>query len=290
MALLTGIGLRPPHYEKVLRGESKMQWFEVISENFIDSGGRPLWILEQVRRDYSIGMHGVSLNVGSSDSLNKNYLKKLNELIKKIDPMIVSDHLCWGGVKGRNWHDLLPLPMTQKFVKHISDRILRVQDVLGRRIALENISTYVRFKEDEMAEWDFVTEIAQRSDSFILLDINNIYVNSFNHNFNAKDFIDYIPQERVVQYHLAGHSDLQDFLFDTHDQDVGEPVWELLKYASQKIGPRPFVIERDDNIPELSFLETEALQAAAIQKSFISERSDSEPTEVSKNRLSTHSI
>ncbi|MDB5037244.1 MAG: hypothetical protein JWQ35_772 [Bacteriovoracaceae bacterium] len=264
MKSYSGIGLRHPHYSAVLAGESKVGWFEVISENFMDTEGRPLHILEKVRENFPIGTHGVSLNIGSPDPINLPYLKKLKALIKRIEPYVVSDHLCWGGTEGKNWHDLLPLPMTEHTIEHVVQKIKQVQDILGQRIALENISTYLLFKEDEMPEWEFTKRIIEEADCYLLLDVNNIYVNSFNHGFDAKNFVREIPAYRVVQYHLAGHSNLETFLFDTHDHEIIDPVWELFEFTVNQIGPRPFIIERDDHIPELNVIEAEARRAEQI--------------------------
>lgn len=260
----SGIGLRPPHYSEILSGKFEVSWFEVISENFMDTEGRPLHVLEQIRALSPIGLHGVSLNIGSSDPVNVDYLTRLKTLIHRIQPQFVSDHLCWGGVEGRNWHDLLPLPMTESIARHTIEKILKVQDFLGQRICLENVSTYLRFKEDEMTEWEFIQFVAEQSDCFLLLDVNNVYVNAFNHAFDAQEFIQNIPAYRVMQYHLAGHSNYETFLFDTHDHAIDHPVWDLFKHTVKEIGPRPFIIERDDLIPSLRDVEAEALKAQSI--------------------------
>jgi uncharacterized protein (UPF0276 family) len=264
MKRYSGIGLRPPHYSEVLSGRSQVGWFEIISENFIDTEGKPLWVLEKVRENYRIGMHGVSLNIGSPDPVDFKYLAKIKNLMNRIEPSFVSDHLCWGGVEGRNWHDLLPVPMTEETKNHIVSKIQQVQDFLGRRLMLENISTYLRFKEDSIAEWDFVSAILEEADCLLLLDVNNVYVNSFNHGFDPKDYIRKIPAYRVVQYHLAGHTNLDTFLFDTHDHPIVDPVWDLFRFTVEEIGPRPFIVERDDHIPELVEVEAEAVQAEKI--------------------------
>lgn len=261
---LKGIGLRTKHYPEILKGDVTIDWFEIISENFMDSGGRPLQILEKIRSDFQIAMHGVSLNIGSPDPINRDYLKRLKKLSNKIQPRMITDHLCWGGVEGRNWHDLLPVPMTEAMVKHISKKIRQTQDVLERKIALENISTYLRFKDDELTAWEFTKAILEEADCNLLLDVNNVYVNQFNHHEDGTEFIRNIPRGRVVQYHLAGHSDHKDFLFDTHDAAVISPVWKLFQLAVEVHGPQPWIVEWDDQIPSLATVEAESKKAAAI--------------------------
>ncbi|MGE4107331.1 MAG: DUF692 domain-containing protein [Bacteriovoracia bacterium] len=259
-----GLGLRPSHYKDILSNPSSVDWCEVISENYMDTGGRPLSTLLKVRDIFPVALHGVSLNIGSSDPLNPNYLKNLKTLVERIDPFIVSDHLCWTGIEQRNWHDLLPLPMNEVTIDLLVSRIQKVQDVLGRRIALENISTYVRFQSDELDEADFVRLVIERADCDLLLDINNVYVNSINHGFDPYDYILRIPANRVVQYHLAGHTDMGDFLFDTHDADITDPVWDLFEFVWRHLGAKPFLIERDDKIPEFSILVQEVKKAYEI--------------------------
>ncbi|MBN8554559.1 MAG: DUF692 domain-containing protein [Deltaproteobacteria bacterium] len=269
---LAGIGLRTSHYSEIRNGNARVDWFEIISENYIDSGGAPLSMIEKVREDHPIAMHGVSLNIGSSDKVDKNYLKKLKELKNRISPFVISDHLCWGGIEGRHWHDLFPVPMTEEAVKHISKKIRQTQEILESRIALENISTYLRWAADELSETEFTKAILQEADCDLLLDVNNIYVNSFNHDLDAYDFISKMPAERVVQFHLAGHSNLKTFLFDTHDAEVISPVWDLFRHAIQTIGPRKFLVEWDDKIPELKVVEAEAFKAQKIIDKVLIER------------------
>lgn len=261
---LSGIGLRSVHYQDILAGRSTVDWFEVISENFMDTGGRPLRILEKIRADKPIAMHGVSLNIGSPDPINRDYLLRLKRLADRIQPIVVTDHLCWGGVEGRNWHDLLPVPMNYEMVRHIATKVKQVQEVLERPIALENISTYLRFEADELKEWEFTKAVIEEADCHLLLDVNNAYVNSFNHGDDAMEFISKMPAERVVQYHLAGHSNLEDFLFDTHDSVIIPEVWKLFQWAVKNIGPRRFLIEWDDQIPPLEEVEDQARRAQAI--------------------------
>lgn len=263
-----GLGFRTHYYPHLLSREMDAPFFEIISENYMNSGGRPLAVLMNIRQDRPFAMHGVSLNIGSSDPINPAYLKKLKALDERVEAFVLSDHLCWTGAHSQNWHDLLPLPMTEASLQHICQRVQQVQETLGRQIALENISTYLKHKIDEMDEPTFVAEIAERSDSLILLDINNIYVNSKNHGFDPYQFLEKIPAKRVVQYHLAGHTDHGDFLFDTHDQAIKDEVWNLYRASLQLIGPRPTLIERDDNFPNPSELMAERKRAEKALQEF----------------------
>ncbi|PIR15010.1 MAG: hypothetical protein COV48_16780 [Elusimicrobia bacterium CG11_big_fil_rev_8_21_14_0_20_64_6] len=265
-----GLGLRPAHYDHVLSRRPAVSWFEVISENYVglrggSSGGRPLEVLEKVRRDYPVMLHGVSLSIGSADALNPDYLKRLKRLIRIVEPVIVSDHLCWTGVGGWNLHDLLPLPYTEAVIDHVATRLRKVQEFLGRRILVENVSSYLTYRHSEMTEWEFLTEIASRADCGILLDINNIHVSAVNHGFNALDYINAIPVKRVGQMHLAGYSDEGGFLIDTHDHPVSDPVWELYGAAIRRFGRVPTLIEWDDNIPPFERLQQEAARAAEVR-------------------------
>jgi uncharacterized protein (UPF0276 family) len=259
-----GVGLRSEHYDVITGQWPRMDWFEAISENFMDSGGRPLHILEEVRRRYPVALHGVSLSIGSTDPLNRRYLERLRALTDRIDPAIVSDHLCWTGVEGENLHDLLPLPLTEEAIRHVVERIQQVQEFLGRRILLENISTYVTYRHSTMPEWEFLTVVAQRAGCGILLDLNNIYVNAYNHQFDPREFLRHIPGELVGQFHLAGHTDPGGYLFDTHSRPVIDEVWELYQQALQRWGPVTTLIEWDEDIPAFSRLAEEAEKARAI--------------------------
>ena len=259
-----GVGLRTEHYDVITQAWPRVDWFEAISENFMDSGGRPLSILEQVRRHYPVALHGVSLSIGSTDSLDGQYLDRLKALVDRIDPAIVSDHLCWTSVDGENLHDLLPLPLTEEAIRHVAGRVEQVQTHLKRRILLENVSTYLTYRHSTMPEWAFLTEVAQRSGCGILLDLNNIYVNAYNHQFDPYAYVRAIPGELVGQFHLAGHTDLGDYLFDTHSAPVIEAVWELYRYALQLWGPVTTLMEWDDAIPPLPRLLEEADKARAI--------------------------
>ena len=259
-----GVGLRAEHYDVITAEWPRMDWFEAISENFMDSGGRPLRILEAVRRRYPVGLHGVSLSIGSVDPLNREYLARLKALADRIEPVIVSDHLCWTGVDGENLHDLLPLPFTEEAIRHIAQRVEEVQEFLGRRILLENVSTYVTYRHSTMPEWEFLREVAQRSGCGILLDLNNIYVNAYNHQFDPAEFLRQIPGELVGQVHLAGHTDMGAYLFDTHSRPVIDAVWALYRDALARWGPVTTLIEWDEDIPPFARLADEAQSARAI--------------------------
>ena len=264
-ALGQGVGLRRDHFDRVLSSPTRVSWFEVISENFMVDGGRPLDVLTRVRRDYPVVLHGVSLNVGSTDALNLGYLDRLRTLAQRVEPAWVSDHLCWTGVGGRNAHDLLPLPYTQEALDHVVERVSRVQDRLSRRIAVENVSSYLTYADSAMSEWDFLAAVAERADCGILLDINNIFVSAFNHRFDAGVYIEAIPVDRVWQFHLAGHSDQGDYLLDTHDHPVRDEVWDLYRHAVERFGDVATLVEWDGNIPDWDRLEAESLRAGAIQ-------------------------
>jgi uncharacterized protein (UPF0276 family) len=241
-----------------------VDWFEVLSENYFVPGGKPLHYLERIRANYPVVMHGVSLSIGGSDPLNLDYLKQLKALADRIEPKWVSDHLCWTGVGGLNLHDLMPLPYTEEAVKHVVSRVNQVQDFLGRRILLENVSSYVTYKQSQLTEWEFLTHIAEQADCLILLDINNIYVSSFNHGFEPQDYLNGIPIERVQQFHLAGHQNCGNYIVDTHDHPIINPVWALYEKALKRFGPVSTMIERDDNIPPLKELLAELNHARAI--------------------------
>ena len=267
-----GVGLRREHFERVLSAPTQVDWFEIISENFMVPGGRPLDVLERVRRDYPLVFHGVSLSIGSTDPLDADYLEDLKSLVARFEPRWISDHLCWTGVGGRNAHDLLPLPYTEETLEHVAGRVAQVQERLGRRIALENPSTYFTYTASEMTEWEFLAQLAGRADCGILLDVNNIFVSSVNHRFDARRYIESIPPERVWQFHLAGHSDHGAYLLDTHDHPVCEEVWELYRVAVDRFGDIPTLIEWDGNIPEWDRLEEESLRARSIQEEVLGGR------------------
>ena len=252
-----GLGLRTAHYAEVLAGPCGVDWFEILSENYMVPGGKPLAMLDQIRRDYPMAMHGVSLSIGSAGGPDLDYLLDLKKLARRVEPLWISDHLCWTGVHGRNMHDLLPLPYTEETIKLVVQNIRRVQDVLERAIVLENVSSYLSFSADSMPEWEFLAAVAKESDSLILLDVNNIYVSSVNHGFDPRRYLDGIPVGRVQQIHLAGHHDHGTHIIDTHDHPVADPVWALYGAALRRFGPVASMIERDDNIPPLAELVAE---------------------------------
>ena len=252
-----GLGLRTAHYEAILNEPHAIDWLEVITENYLVPGGKPLWFLERIRERFPLVMHGVSLSIGSTDPLDHDYLHAVRALAARIEPQWISDHLCWTGIEGSNLHDLLPLPYTEEALRFVAGRIGQVQDALGRQILLENVSSYLSYRCSEMTEWDFLRELAQRADCVILLDINNIYVSSVNHGFDPLDFLHAMPKARVRQFHLAGHSEQLGSLIDTHDHPIVAPVWELYAQAVAHFGAVPTMIERDDNIPELGELVAE---------------------------------
>jgi uncharacterized protein (UPF0276 family) len=259
-----GLGLRPVYYQDILEKNPRVDWFEVISENFMVPGGPPLAMLERIRKDYPIVMHGVSLSIASTAPLNFNYLRTLKNLAGRFQPEWISDHLCWTGVHGVNLHDLLPIPYTFEALDHVVERISRVQDFLQRRIAIENVSSYVTFAESEMDEWTFIREVTERADCWLLLDVNNVFVSSFNHGFDQASYINSVPVERVVQLHLAGHSEAETHKIDTHDQPIREDVWSLYDKACQRFGSVSAMIERDDNFPPFDELMAELNRARAI--------------------------
>ena len=259
-----GLGLRKEHYEAVLAHKPALDWFEILSENYLVDGGKPLHYLDRIRADYPLAMHGVSLSIGSTEPLDQDYLARLKALIERIDPLWVSDHLCWTGVGGLNLHDLLPLPYTEEALDHVVARVVQVQERLGRRILLENVSSYLRYPESQMPEWEFLAQVAERADCLILLDINNIYVSARNHGFDPADYLAAIPPARVWQFHLAGHTDLGEVVIDTHDHPVRAEVWELFVQAAARFGPVATMIERDDRIPPLDELLAELEQARRI--------------------------
>ena len=259
-----GLGLRPPHYEAILNEPHAIDWLEVITENYLVPGGQPLSYLDRIRERFPMVMHGVSLSIGSTDPLDVDYLQDVRELAARVEPEWISDHLCWTGVEGKNLHDLLPLPYTEEALKLVAGRVGEVQDRLGRQILLENVSSYLTYRDSELSEWQFLSEVAARADCAILLDINNIYVSSVNHGFDPVEYLDAIPKARVRQFHLAGHSDMNGYLIDTHDHPIVPPVWDLYAKALVRFGQVPTMIERDDNIPPLSELVEELDVARAV--------------------------
>ncbi|MGD9784953.1 MAG: DUF692 domain-containing protein [Hyphomicrobiaceae bacterium] len=264
-----GLGLRPQHYSDILGGTPHVDWFEAISENYMVPGGRPLAVLEAIRQHYPIVLHGVSMSIASTAPLDRANLKKLRALADRFEPEFVSDHLCWTGVHGINLHDLLPVPYTTEALEHVTARVHAVQEILGRPLAIENVSSYVGFAQSEMPEWEFVAQMAERTGCWLVLDINNVFVNAFNHDFDARTFIDRIPRDRVVQFHLAGHEHNMTHIIDTHDALVPDEVWELYGYAVGRFGAVSTLIERDDHIPPLDELVDELTIARQIASSML---------------------
>ncbi|HEX6102716.1 MAG TPA: DUF692 domain-containing protein [Alphaproteobacteria bacterium] len=269
-----GLGLRPVHYPEILEGDPRVDWFEAISENYMVPGGRPLQLLMRVRERWPVVLHGVSLSIGSTDPLDEDYLRRLKALADRVEPAWISDHLCWTGVGGVNLHDLLPLPYTEEALDHVVGRVLRVQERLGRRILLENVSSYVTFAQSAVPEWEFLAEVARRADCLLLLDVNNVYVSAFNHEFDPLAYLDAIPGERVRQIHLAGHENNGTHIIDTHDHPVIDPVWSLYAEAIRRFGPVTTMIERDDRIPPLTELESELDRARAVASQALQGRSE----------------
>ena len=266
-----GLGLRTDHYDAILSERPPVDWFEVISENYMVDGGKPLHYLDRFRALYPMVMHGVSLSIGSGDPLDRDYLKRLKALAARVEPRWISDHLCWTGVAGKNLHDLMPLPYTEEAVKHVASRVREVQDYLGRQILLENVSSYVTYTQSAVSEWEFLSAIAEQADCLILLDVNNIYVSSHNHGFDPLDYLRGVPRARVRQFHLAGHSHNGNIIVDTHDHPIVDGVWGLYAEAVRIFGPVSTMIERDANIPPLAELLAELDQARSIAAPILKE-------------------
>src|SRR4051794_17958570 len=260
----TGIGLRPPHYADVAAGRARVDWLEVITENFMVEGGNPRRVLRAVRERYPVVLHGVSMSLGSVDPLDDRYLDALAALAREVEPAWISDHLCWSSFGGHSAHDLWPLPYTEEALDHVAARIARVQERLGRRILVENVSSYLTFRQSAMPEWEFLAALADRADCGLLLDVNNVFVSGRNHGFDPAAFIDGVPRDRVAQFHLAGHSDKGTHLLDTHDHPVCDEVWALYRHAVRRFGPQATLLERDDDIPPLDELVAEARRAAEV--------------------------
>lgn len=259
-----GLGLRVEYYESLLEHPGGVEWLEVVSENYMVPGGRPLMWLDRFRERFPLVLHGVSMSIGSTDPLDEGYLARLAALARRVEPMWISDHLCWTGVQGVNLHDLMPLPYTEEALAHVVDRVRRVQDTLGRRILLENVSSYISFADSQLTEWQFLAAVAERADCLILLDINNIHVSAHNHGFSPLDYLDGIPASRVQQFHLAGHEQGGPLLIDTHDAPVIGAVWELYVEAVRRYGRVSTMIERDDHMPPLAELMCELEHARQL--------------------------
>jgi uncharacterized protein len=258
-----GIGLRTVHFPHILAKHPAVDWFEVLSENFMDTGGRPLHVLDQITERYPVALHGVSLSIGSTDPLDREYLRKLKALAARTRARWVSDHLCWTGVMGRNVHDLLPMPYTEEALRHTIARVRTVSDILERPLVLENPSSYVEFAASSLTEWEFLSRLAEEADCGLLLDVNNVYVSSFNHGFDPRAYILGIPADRVVQYHVAGHAHKGTHIVDTHSDHAVAPVWELYRLAWQRTGPTATLYEWDEDIPPFEVVHSEALKARA---------------------------
>lgn len=255
------MGLRPEHYRALLTETVAVDWLEIISENYLVPGGKPLYYVDRFAERYPLAMHGVSLSIGSVDQLDWDYLRALKALADRVSPAWISDHLCWTGTSGTNLHDLLPLPYTVEALRHVVERLQIVQDFLGRPLLIENVSSYVTYHESEISEWEFLRAVAQEANCGILLDINNVYVSAYNHGFEAKEYIDNIPRERVYQFHLAGHSNRGHAIIDTHDAAIAPSVWALYRHALRRFGMVSTLIERDDRIPPLAELVAELATA-----------------------------
>ena len=271
-ALGFGLGLRTDHYDTVTTEWPDVDWFEVVSENYMVPGGKPLYFLDKVRERYPLIMHGVSMSIGTSDPLNWDYLRDLKTLAQRVQPAWFSDHLCWTGRHGTNLHDLLPLPYTEESIDYVASRIREVQNFMERPMAIENVSSYLTYKADTMSEWVLISEVAERAGCYILLDINNIFVSAFNHEFDPLEYLNYIPINRVAQFHLAGHTNYGTYIIDTHDHPVIDPVWDLYAAAVRRFGPVATMIERDDNIPPFAELYAELQHARAIAQPILEEQ------------------
>jgi uncharacterized protein (UPF0276 family) len=260
-----GVGLRPVHFGHILEKQPRVDWFEVLSENYMDTEGRPLHVLDQIVERYRVALHGVSLSIGSTDPLNREHLRKLKALARRTRAHWVSDHLCWTGVMGRNTHDLLPMPYTERALRHTVKRVRTVSDFLEQPLVLENPSSYLEFAESSMPEWEFLARLAEEADCALLLDVNNVYVSAFNHGFDAAAYIDAIPADRVVQYHLAGHTNKGTHILDTHSDHALPEVWDLYRRAWQRTGPVATLYEWDEDIPDFETVLNEAEKARAHQ-------------------------
>ncbi|MBI4904025.1 MAG: DUF692 domain-containing protein [Acidobacteria bacterium] len=257
-----GVGLRVPHLSHILERKPVVDWFEIISENYMTGGGRPLAVLDRILEQYRVIQHGVSLYFGSSGPLNRTHLRDLKQLIKRTRTPWVTDHLCWGSIDGRYTHDLLPMPYTMEAARHTARKIRQAQDFLEVPVAVENVSSYAAFHISRMSEWEFLNEVVEQADCGILLDVNNVYVSSRNHDFDPRLYINAIEPQRVMQIHLAGHSRFEKYILDSHDHPVIEPVWQLYQLAIERCGPTPTLLEWDDRIPSFEEVHTEALKAA----------------------------
>lgn len=264
--LLTGVGvgLRSCHYDYILRNKPKVPWFEVLTDNYLVAGGPQLAFLDAIRADYPVAMHGVGMSLGSTDPINWDYFKKLKNLMKRLNPSFISDHLCWISIEGTYLHDLLPLPYNDEAIDHVVQRIKQIQDFLETHILIENVSSYLEYNLSTMPEWQFVNAIAEFADCYILLDVNNVYVSATNHHYDPSEYIQNINASRVKQYHLAGYANKEKYLFDTHSEKVQPPVWALYQKTLRKVGIKPTLIEWDGEIPKFTALMDEANKANKV--------------------------
>lgn len=267
-----GLGLRTEHYAEIVDGEPEIDWFEVITENYLVDGGKPLDYLHRIRERYPMVMHGVSMSVGSTDPIDWTYVKDVKALADRLDVPWFSDHLCWTGVDQHNLHDLMPLPYNDDTVRHVANRVRDIQDFIGRRMLIENLSSYVTYRQSVMSEWEFISAIAEEADCGILLDVNNIYVSAFNHEFDPRTYLDAVDPARVYQFHLAGHYHAGDYIVDTHDHPVIDPVWSLYEAAVRRFGPVSTMIERDADIPPLAEVLAELDRARRIARPILEHR------------------
>ena len=256
-----GLGLRIPHYNHIFENNPIVDWFEIISENYLVDGGRPLETLDRILENYRVVQHGVSMYFGSAEPLNRDHLRRLKALVKRTKTPWLTDHLCWGSVDGTYSHDLLPMPYTFEAAEVTARKVREARDFLEVPIAVENVSSYAEFHKSEMTEWEFLNEVVERADCGILLDVNNIYVSSRNHDFDSYEYLDSIPADRVAQIHIAGHSKFQKYILDTHDHPVIDPVWKMYQHAICRFGPTPTLLEWDDRIPSFEEVHAEALKA-----------------------------
>lgn len=274
-----GLGLRGEHFNHILEHKPAVDWFEIISENFMDSGGRPRHVLDQIREHYPVVMHGVSMSIGSTDPLDFDYLKKLKQLSTEIHPVWISDHLCWTGVLNINSHDLLPVPLNEGTLEHIVNRIQVVQDFLERPLIIENPSTYLAFQHSDIPEWEFLNGLVAATGCGLLLDVNNVYVSAFNNEFDPIEYIENINHQHIVQMHLAGHQHCGDHIIDTHDSPVVDPVWELFRLAWQKTGGTSTLLEWDGNIPDFDTCHAELLKAKQYMNGLVGDIDLATPTD-----------
>ncbi|WP_095146242.1 MULTISPECIES: DUF692 domain-containing protein [unclassified Pseudomonas] len=267
-----GLGLRSAYYQQILEQSPAVDWFEVVSENFMVQGGKALYYLDAIAERYPLVMHGVSLSIGGPHALDPEYLQQLKALAERVRPAWISDHLCWSRGSAHQLHDLLPLPYTEESLSYVADRVRQVQDVLQRPLVLENVSSYVRAAADEFSEWEFLATLSAVSGCELLLDVNNVYVSSRNHGFDAWTFIEALPAQRIRQLHLAGHHDYGDYVIDTHDHPVSDPVWALYQRTLDHLGPVATLLERDDHFPPFEELLAELKKARELGDATLARR------------------